>query len=71
MIWVRRAAFLGIALVMTAIAFHFWGKFAGAMNSAMKAESSTPAAPVSNEVTIGIIPAAPQKPACDKKHPCP
>jgi hypothetical protein len=72
MIWFRRVLFLAIALVATAIAFHFWGNFAGAMHTAMDREAA-PAPPANpGEVTVGIIPAAPpEKPACDKKHPCP
>ena len=77
MIWVRRVLFLGIGLVATAIAFHFWGNFAGAMHNAMDKEAATPAATAApttpGEVTVGIIPATPAdtKPACGKKHPCP
>jgi hypothetical protein len=71
MIWLRRILFLAIALVATAIAFHFWGNFAGAMHNAMTREAA-PAAPATpGEVTMGIIPATPQKLTCDKKHPCP
>ena len=74
MIWVRRILFLAIGLVATAIAFHFWGNFAGAMHNAMDKEAAPASAPANpGEVTVGIIPATPaeNKPACDKKHPCP
>jgi hypothetical protein len=72
MIWVRRVLFLAIGLVATAIAFHFWGNFAGAMHNAMNKEAATPAAAPANpgEVTVGIIPSTPPKQNCDKKHPC-
>jgi hypothetical protein len=69
MIWFRRVLFLAIGLVMTAIAFHFWSNFAGAMKNVL--EKPAASAPPSNEVTVGIIPATSQKPPCDKKHPCP
>lgn len=72
MIWVRRGVFLAIALIATAIAFQFWGKFAGAMHNAMTHEAA-PAPPANDgEVTVGIIPATPaQNKTCDKNHPCP
>jgi hypothetical protein len=71
MIWFRRGLFLAIALVATAIAFQFWGKFSGAMHDAM--QKSAAGAPASNEVTVGIVPLTPSenKSACGKKHPCP
>ncbi len=74
MIWFRRALFLAIGLVATAIAFHFWGNFAGAMHTAMDKEATPVTAATANpgEVTVGIIPATPaQNKNCDKKHPCP
>ena len=70
MIWVRRVLFLAIGLVATAIAFHFWGNFAGAMHNAMDHEAAPAATANPGEVTVGIIPAPAQK-NCDKKHPCP
>jgi hypothetical protein len=72
MIWFRRVLFLAIGLVATAIAFHFWGTFAGAMHTAMEREAA-PAAPANpGEVTVGIIPYTPaHNKTCDKKHPCP
>jgi hypothetical protein len=73
MIWVRRVLFLAIGLIATAVAFHFWGNFAGAMHDAMTREAAPPPPANTGEVTMGIIPYAPtpDKPACDKKHPCP
>jgi hypothetical protein len=74
MIWFRRVLFLAIGLVATAIAFHFWGNFAGAMHNAMDKEAQPVATAPANpgEVTVGIIPATPaHNKTCDKKHPCP
>jgi hypothetical protein len=74
--WVRHIVFLAIALALTFIAFHFWSNFSGAMQAfnaqkaavgrARAAEEASP-----GEVTVGIVPSTAQKPACDKKHPCP
>jgi hypothetical protein len=76
--WLRHIIFLSIALVLTFIGFHFWSNFGAAMENfnaqkaavgrARDAERETP-----GEVTVGIIPSTPaqNKPACDKKHPCP
>ena len=74
--WLRHIVFLGIALALTFIGFHFWSNFSGAMAGLNARKASIGRARGAaeehpGEVTMGIIPAAPQKPACDKKHPCP
>ncbi|HEY5339267.1 MAG TPA: hypothetical protein VIJ85_13755 [Rhizomicrobium sp.] len=68
MIWLRRATVLGIALIATAIIFHFWGDLVGAMGTYF--DQPVVSAQPSNEVTVGIVPDAAPKPVCDKTHRC-
>jgi hypothetical protein len=70
--------FITIALAITLVGLNFWGDFGHVMGNLAKqkdavgrargAEQATP-----GEVTVGIVPATPaqNKPACDKKRPCP
>jgi len=72
MIWFRRVLFLAIGILVTVIGFRFWSNFAAVMGNLSAAPPPAHTAPAnSNEVTVGIVPAAPSQKNCDKKHSCP
>ena len=70
---VVRIAFLAVALGLTLFVFNFWGDFGRALYNYLNL-TTAPDKP-SGVVTMKIIPppdTQPEnKPACDKKHPCP
>jgi hypothetical protein len=77
--------FIAIALTITLVGLEFWANFGNAMhhfndmkaaagqNSDVNAYARAKSAQdgKSGVVTMTIVPGAAQKPACDKKHPCP
>ncbi|HEY2032923.1 MAG TPA: hypothetical protein VGH02_04485 [Rhizomicrobium sp.] len=71
---IYRVIFLVIALALTVGVFSLWGEFGRALGAYMAVAYKDEPPKPTGVVTMKIVPPTPllvNRPACDKKHPCP